>query len=165
MCVPCFVITPLCGLSAQAGGCNMMSFSDDRQVLVLLLHTPFLPMTFLAVVSVVYRKSTAQKTSFGTIKYKGICQKVLLGFFFSLYIFSMFSQELISLHKDSKAFFHTENFDGEYYTGQQNWHDCLVYNQVAAGKAHLYAKNSQYHKVVLGFQNQEAEGVCAASSD
>lgn len=38
-------------------------------------------------------------------------------FFFSLYIFSMFSQELIFLHKDSKAFFHTEKFDGEYYTG------------------------------------------------
>lgn len=38
-------------------------------------------------------------------------------FFFSLHIFSMFSQEQISLHKDSKTFFHTENFDREYYTG------------------------------------------------
>lgn len=38
-------------------------------------------------------------------------------FFFSYTFFSMFSQEQISLQKDSKTFFHTEKFGGEYYTG------------------------------------------------
>lgn len=44
-----------------------------KQILVLLLHAPFLPMIFLAVVSVVDRKSTTQKINFRTVRYKGIC--------------------------------------------------------------------------------------------
>ena len=77
LCVPCFVITHLCGLSVQAGGCNMMSIWDDKQILALLLHVPFLPVTSLAVVynSVAYRKSATQKINFRTIKLKEYARK------------------------------------------------------------------------------------------
>lgn len=51
------------GLPMQAGGCSMMSIWDDRHILALLLHVPFIPVTFLAVLynSVTYRKSTTLK--------------------------------------------------------------------------------------------------------
>lgn len=97
LCVPCFVITHLCRLSVQAGGYNTMSIWCDRQILALLLHVPFLPVTLLAVVynSVAYRKSTTQKTRFRTMKYKGICRKLIT--FFSYGFLSRFSQDHVYL--------------------------------------------------------------------
>lgn len=75
----------------------MMRIWDDRQILALLLQVPFLPVAFLAVVnnSVAYRKSTTQKTNFRTIKYKGICQKIITIFSNSFSL--VFFQEHISL--------------------------------------------------------------------
>jgi len=55
----------------------MMSIWDDKQILALLLHVPFLPVTSLAVVynSVAYRKSATQKINFRTIKLKEYARK------------------------------------------------------------------------------------------
>lgn len=142
-----------------------MSIWCDRQILALLLHVPFLPVTLLAVVynSVAYRKSTTQKTRFRTMKYKGICRKLIT--FFSYGFLSRFSQDHVYLQKDSKIVFHNlKNLMEKIIQGSINLNDCLVYNQVATGKvnSHFYAKNSQYHKVILSLQKQEAGRVCAA---
>lgn len=45
-----FVISQSCGLSERAGGCHTVSVRDDRHVLALLLHVPFLSASSLAVV-------------------------------------------------------------------------------------------------------------------
>lgn len=139
-----------------------MCIWDDRQILALLLQVPFLLVAFPAVVnnSVAYRKSTTQKTNFRTIKYKGIRQKIITIFSYSFSLVSF--QEHISLQKDSKTVFHNlKNLMEKIMWGSINLNDCLVYNQVAAGKVkpHFYAKNSQYHKVILSLYNQEAGGV------
>lgn len=116
--VPCFVITHMCGLSVQAGGCNTMRIWDDRQILALLLQVTFLPVAFLAVVnnSVAYRKSTTQKTNFRTIKYKGICQKIITIFSYSFSL-GFFSGTYFSLERFQNSFPQPEKFDREDYMG------------------------------------------------